>query len=368
MDGGGLLQEPQVRVDTVGVAFPIRDFDRQGCTVSITGYGTPEEMHRYRRTLPGGGFLATGVGGMAWVEASLPKRLSGENVEGLTLGQAEAQIRQMVREASRWVEPGEPAPITKASVRRHSGTKRRAGSLFATELTTELHRERDLAGMCSVEDPKVTRLDLVRDFQLKDTTVLGPVLDGLATVPRVGRVKVRRFADADRGQAQTLTVGPMAWKATLYDKDAETGGRAEGVLRFEARLHADQLRSEYASKNGGQVGTVADFEEAKLRRLARSWFGRAGFDREVMAMDVLWRKVLGSELSPRERATFVGWCDAVSRGMHGEVGLADKTERKYRNIAAELGVILEPAGDTTEVVSARIGLDYDAGHELLRVA
>ena len=74
-------------LDTVGFVFPIRpDFDTVGARVVggvVTGTtGTGGEgpfavdlrRARFAHELPGGGFVNLGLG-MAWVEASIPKRV-----------------------------------------------------------------------------------------------------------------------------------------------------------------------------------------------------------------------------------------------------------------------------------------------------
>lgn len=339
------MQDPEVRIDTIGVAFPIVDFERRGCTVSVSGYMTNDEQYRYRRKLDGGGFLATGVAGMAWVEASLPKRIDGENVEGVTLDQADELVEDLLEEAAGFVEPDGEGRVLRGTDGQATGS------------------------VVSFSDPKIVRLDLVRDFKLRSAANLSPLLDGLSSVPRVGRTKVRRFADGERNQAQTLTVGPKAWKATLYDKHIESNGlAAAGSLRFEARLHGEQLQSVFALEHGGKVGTLADLDEDRLRVLRRGWFERAGFDREVVAMDLLWDRIVETDLSARERATFIGWCDAVRRGRREDCGLGVVTERKYRNVAARLGITLERAEVASDLVNASIGLDYDQGCERILVA
>lgn len=322
---------PSAAVDTLGLSLPIEpDFDTVGCTITIDKAGTDDEGYRYRRTLPGGGFLATGVGGAAWLEASLPKRADadGSNVYALDLPSALETAREMVREAEAFVTPD----------------RRRDGHCF--------------------ELAKVVRLDLVRDFD--GISKMPDLLDGLSGVRQAGRAKVRRFADGERNMAQTLRVGPGAWASTLYDKRAETNGRApEGRLRFEARLHAEQLTSVGAAKNGGHVGCVADLEEQKLRRLRRWMFERVGFDREVAGMGQAIEKVFGDNgLSKRQQREV--WAYLTARPYGVDLGYHRNTAARLEAIVRRLGIVV--AGEILEPAAVTVRLDYDEGRQVLHAA
>jgi hypothetical protein len=311
------------QVDTVGIAFPVDDFDRAGCTVTVGNYAMPGETFKYSRKLDGGGFLATGVGNMGWCEASLPKRVDGENFEALQIGPAIDVLRTLYDEA---------------------------------------------ASHCAVpdghdfEESRVVRLDLVRDFHHVDNPTT--ILDGLASIDQPGRAKVRRFADPSANRAETLRVGPRAWGCTLYDKHVETGGRAPaGQVRFEARLHRPQLRSAFARANGGHFGCVADLIRAgnlhgttddgqALERASRAWFDRVGFGRDCQTDDALARRIELLELRPAIAASL--WCyltaPAIVRGWSAH------TVRKYRGLAADLN--LAPA---TNWATNVVRLDFDSG-------
>lgn len=363
-----LQDEIPARVDTIGIAFPVDDFNRQGMDHTITAEGTPTEAHRYRRNLDGGGFLSAGISNSVWVEASLPKRRDPDdrrNDVACLLPEAEEILRDMYDEARTHVE------VSK-------------GHHF--------------------EESKVIRLDLVRDFH--DVKGATPLLDGLADVVQPGRSKVRRFADPSRGQAETLRVGPKAWGCTLYDKYEESG-RQEGTedqLRFETRLHRDQLASVFARKNGGNVRVVGDLftrgsvdaletGESALARAQRAWFDRVGFgmaipdtrfmvdtfralqeprtvrDRFGNVVVVEGGKLLQVddelvELTPAKIGalwsylTLPGYRDAMHRN----------TARKYRALAEAAG--LGPNFSVSPNDEGRAGsivLDYDAG-TLLHVA
>jgi len=308
---------PAVVVDTVGVAVPLLE-------ASGSHLVRPERRVR----LPGGGFAATGVGDVLWVEGSLPKRRSGENVEGLPLADAADVVREMVDEAAAVVGV-------------------RLGSV----------REVDADGVVRVvspANPKIVRLDLVRDFQLSDPKLLSVVLDGLASVPQNGQAKVRRYADGKSGHAETLRVGPGSWAATLYDKHVETGGLAEkGRVRAEFRLRSRQLRSSRARRLGATIEALEDLDEKRGEQLRRAWWDLVGFGSWVGHRRSVWDALGETSMSDRERIFFVGWYAA--RRDRQELAVSDKTERKFRGVlrALELG----GSG------SCRVRLNYESGSE-----
>lgn len=307
-----------VRIDTVGVAFPenVDDFRE----------GTFRRGQRVR--LSGGGFVATGVGGMAWAEASLPNRQKRHNVEGLTLEESHDAIRDLVAEAC------EVLAVDKFEVQ-------------------EIDEDGVLTNI-SVENPKIVRLDLVRDFQLSKPARLGCLLDGLASLPQGGKSKVQRFSDGKSGFAETLRVGPGAWAATLYDKHAESGGLADpGRLRAEFRLRGRQLRSARVNKLAGSLVSQQDLSEERCEAIRRAWWDRVGFGSWVGGKQSVWDALGVSGLSDREKVFFAGWYSARESGHRLEI--SDKTERKCRAILAEL----ELGGDGGE----RLRLNYELGVE-----
>lgn len=361
-------QDPPARLDTVGIALPVADFDRVGCTHQIVAEGTEAESHRYRRPLAGGGFIGTGVGQMAWLEASLPKRADpdGDNSVALDLEPAMDVLRDLVAEALQFIDL-EPGTV--------------------------------------IDDGKVVRLDLVRDFFGVDRQT--ELLDGLASVVQPGRAKVRRFADPSANRAETVRVGPRAWGCTLYDKHTETGGKAPaGQVRFEARLHHDQLTSRFSTDLGARVNSVADLLRmsgsgraevyhmgrahlppkgaagpsinlrvvkgggrrierhsdggAALARAQRGWFERVGFHLEVRAPHELATKLAAAHFTSAEAAslwaflTLPGWAASCSRN----------TRSKYRRMALDLGVAPAFDGELVRYDAAegvRLRLDYDTG-------
>lgn len=318
------------KFDTIGIAVPIDDFDRVGCKHTIDNQHTAEEGHKWSRQLKGGGFLATGFGNRAWIEASIPKRVDkhSENTTALEAVEMVLGLEDLAEEASKFLS------------------------------LTEGHR---------FEDSKVIRVDFVRDFSGVDD--LGMILDGLAHVEQPGRSKVRRFADPSKGQAETLRVGPRAWGCTLYDKHAETGGSSAlappGSLRFEARLHQDQMSSTFNIKNGGGIRTVGDLmgRDERLASMQRAWFRRAGFDKVVMPRDQVGEMIRSlTEVTPAVRGSL--WAYLTLPGFAAD--LHRHTRRKYRQLASDLGVCPTwfRSDDTVRAVPETVGLDYDRGLSL----
>lgn len=326
-------------IDTVGVSFPIRDADTVGATASIVAMGTPEERHTYRRALPGGGFLAWGIGDHAWVEASLPKRVNEDNVEALPADQAVEAIRDMYAEALNYVEA-------------YNGDH--VYSMGTNDQPRLVPR--------SWQTATVKRLDLVRDFD--GVTAIDSLLNGLATVKQDGRSKVRRFADPERGRAETLRVGPKSWAATLYDKHAETKLAAPGRLRFEARLRSRQLRSADAQKIRSTIAHVSDISTERVQTMTSRMFERVGFDREVAGTAQLAAAINDcDDLSPRVKRELVGYL--AGRAMGIELEFSSNTERKYRKLAQRLGLVLT---DDCLAESFTARLDFESGTQVLTAA
>jgi hypothetical protein len=353
----GAVPEPEARIDTVGVAFPIAalpDADvmvRAGWEVkslsAVKGeggevrpgsglFGVGGYQARYSRRLDGGGFVAVGKGQMAWVEASLPKRQG--RWESLTLPEAMTEISAMVEDACQFVRPTDHGAAIPASDGRREHVVR-------------------------VDDPKVVRLDLVREFRLANPELLSPILDGLGNVHHPGRMTTRRYADGNNGQAQTLSIGPRAWKMTLYDKHTESKTWASdanlrmlpapaGSLRAEARLHGDQLSSRRAAAAGGTVARVVDLEEHKLRSLRRAWWDLTGCGATVTSAGHLFELVWAQPWSEAVRARFLGWV------QHPSMTFTNRhLEADCRRRAELLGVV---RGDLPAV---DVALDYDTGRE-----
>lgn len=403
-EGATVRLDVEARIDTLGLSFPIVDADENGATVTVLGAGTPEQAATFRRKLPGGGFLAWGMSGTAWVEASLPKRLGDDNVDGLVLDEALSAAEALFNEATAYVQPG---------VEGERVEDLTAGQLDPEVMvwhkqrvdpdTGEVLRERRLGLVprpplrrpvrpVRFEECSVKRLDLVRDFD--GVTAIGPLLDGLATVRQRGGHKVRRYADGEAQRAETLRVGPRtSWSCKLYDKHVESGSAlvlrrwveanlrrrraglpelprptlaAEpGRLRFEALLRAETFAQKGMREVlGTTVQRVADLEEKTLRKATRVMFERVGFDREVSGVAQVGERINALEgVTPRTKRELTAYLMATAAGI--DLAWSRNTERKYRDLAAQLGLVVTP-GSLGEAFTA--SLDFDAGTERVTVA
>ena len=318
------VTEPPVEVDTVRLVYQAAGpGDRTGASAQVVQLDEPGEGWRYSAPLRVGGFVSWGVAGMAAVELSVPKASAGHNVYGLRLAEAVDVAREAFAEAVERV----PA-------------------------------------VDGFEACRVNRIDLVRDFE--GVTRQMETLRAFSTVKPSGRAVSRLFQDASRGGAPTLTVGNGARHGTLYDKQAECRGQgetaqvislAEGRLRFEARLRKYQLRR-------AGVGQVLDLEEHKLGSMRRRVFEWVGYDREVTGMAKILSHVFNHDgLSRRERLSAIGFFVATAHGQPADDIVSKNTATKYRRIADELGLILDPGG--ADLGIALLRLDYDRGREVI---
>lgn len=311
-------------LDTLGFSYPVDSTNWQGGTVQFDDLGGPDEVSRCRQKLPSGGFVAfSSVSDRAWVEASLPKAFDGQNVAGLAVPDALEVARELFDEAQVY-------------------GRARQGWRF--------------------EDSGTVRVDGVRDFE--GVTSQTELLNGLAAVPRMARMKVRRYQDAQRNQAESLRVGPKAWNGQMYDKCAETKGEcAPGRLRSEFRLHRDQLTSERAKREGFVMRSLGDVSAEKVERMVRSSFELCAFDREVVGRAAVAEKVFGDNgLSGRVQDRL--WTYLTAPGAAGRMDR--NTAAKYRRLAADLGVTMAAAEE--EMADVFVRLDFDRGTEVCRVA
>lgn len=287
--------------------------------------GGPGDEHRYRRVMPSGASLMHGVGSVAKVEASLPKRL-GE-WQPLGIDEAWGVMHELWLEASEYVtlKPGQ-----------------------------------------TLDSARLSRVDCTRD--VSGVLDIGQALDAFASRPLDQRWKKRRYADAEANSAQTYRVGPKAWSHVAYDKEAETAGRAPGgTLRLETRVTRDLMGSQEVIDAGAAMHRVQDLEAHRVDALSRLVIRRTGMDQKVAAMDQLAKSVMAHPLlSARERQACLGYAVQVSLGMRPEGD--PKTVRKYRRVLEDLGVTPGPGCMEGLTGAYSMWLDLDRGEAVYEAA
>lgn len=230
------------------------------------------------------------------------------------------------------------------------GTVRDVVDALACELMAPAVRNAD---QC-----RVKRLDVARDFDVERPDFY---LSGLGPIRRPWARRNLVHFDPSRNGAQTLMVGSGAGLVRLYDKHAETGGKApEGSLRWEA-----ECRSGWATNYGG-IRTVGDLKDnTTVATLAGNRWEWSAMGVEVSARSRVLEKVKRSGLSPAKQMAFMGWLMYNAEGIDPKV--SRNTAALYSQLARGLGVALGPevVGDATGFVGR---LDWASGREVLRAA
>jgi hypothetical protein len=205
----------------------------------------------------------------------------------------------------------------------------------------------------------VKRLDVARDFDGIDQAPT--MIRALAPIHRPWARRNLVHADPTRLGAQTLMVGSGAGVVRLYDKHAETSGVAPvGSVRWEA-----ECRSGWLASYGG-MKRLQDVNEDSASRLARNRWEWSQMGAEVAGdLGRLVGRVRASELTEREQAGFLGWLVMEAAGEAWVPG-SRTTLAKYRKVQRDLGIAAPTDLVTTGAVVRR--LDWDSGHEVLRVA
>jgi len=260
-------RDPFRGVDTIRVGGGISCWDPSApWALSLSPSESGMTLDSARMKLPSGGVVDV-RSGTAFVEASVPKYLAGENVEPATIGEARDVAGAMIREAR--------------------------------EVVT------------FIEDPRrVTRLDCVRDFT--DVPELAVILGGLSHTPLTGRKRRRLYNDPQRGAAETLQVGTKtAGGGTLYDKAKESGREDLSRLRFEARERTRSL-------NRAGVLFIEDINKASMSLLRARRFAWAGFDRPISSIDATVAAVVASDIPDGSKYQILGYLMLLERKL--EVG------------------------------------------------
>lgn len=258
-----------------------------------------------RRRLPSGAVLDV-IGSSAWVEASAPKARDGHNLSGLAPADARLQASAWLLEAAQWVD-----------------------------------LDPDDVG-------RVTRLDVVRDFDLEDPGRVHLVLGGLACLPVDGRQHRKAYADPTRGGAQTVWIGTRrAGGGRCYDKGRESGAlEAAGRLRFEGEERTRAL---------GRAGIrrLEDVTPEAAERAARLRWEVCGFGRPFDALAGAVGAVMGhSGLTEGQRLAALGYLTLLDTGWIGR--LERSRDYRLRRILRGLPVPSRGHGEAWR-------LDFDRG-------
>ncbi len=334
-----------VGVDRLSLSAPVRDFERD-----------PRAWNTITDNLPGSdqGRVSHGVS-VPWRNGSLYVGAQVIRATGQTVGKIEFNPSRASEEPgaghSTRSDPkcSEQPPASGVSLATAETARRTAAE--AWELAGEL-----VEWSGPQEGARVRRIDTARDFE--GVADGGALIRALAPIHRPWARRNLVHADPQRNGAQTLMVGSGAGVARLYDKHAESKGRApEGTLRWEA-----ECRSDWASKYGGIV-RFEDLTDARVTALATERWGWSSMGVEVAGMRRVVEKVRASDLSGREQASFLGWLVLESSGQAWEAGSA--TLAKYRRLQRELAIAVDDL-DQGETFYSR--LDFETGREVHRVA
>lgn len=318
-----------VGVDRVSVSFPLQAFNStegDWSSVTILNPGKDSQQVRYGTTEPVGG--ATAFLGVSVIKAT-----------GQATGKVELNPAR-VQDSEGWELAGVEA-VAPAVLRALRGGK-------------EYFRP-----SCPAGEAKVRRLDVARDFE--GVARSGSRIRALGPLHRPWARRNLVHADPARNGAQTLMVGSGAGVVRLYDKQAETKGRAPaGTLRWEAECRTAWLK---------QYGNVRHLEEVtatSVEELAKDRWEWSAMGCETGAMGRVYELVRSSGLSDREQATFLGWLWRQAAGDPWDVAFA--TAAKWRRWQRELGIVIEPGALDDQAGGLVSRLDWDSGRELYRAA
>jgi hypothetical protein len=180
--------------------------------------------------------------------------------------------------------------------------------------------------------PRVNRLDLVRDFDLRGS-VLGAdeVIGSMASVSTTLRAVKAHYRDATAKQAQTMMVRTKrGGSGRLYDKGRESGlEAAQGHVRFEAQERSRSLRR-------GGVLFLSDLGSADLEAMGKDRFAWCGFDTTFSPSVELFSRVRAdAELTEGQKLQLIAFYALGSEGM--AVTLERNRFYRLRKLARRFG-------------------------------
>lgn len=316
-------------IDKISVSFPLENFDRSPSSwdrVSTLYPETPRQARSYGVSVPLGEGLPRVFVGVQEVEAAT----------GPAFGKVECNPSR-VADPEGWGL----APVGAVRDALHQ----------ACDAALEVLRPG-----CQLEEMRVKRLDVARDFSTDHGEFY---LRGLAPVHRPYARQNMVHYDTERKGAQTLMVGSGAGMVRLYDKAAETEGRAPaGTLRWEA-----ECRSAWSSKYGG-IESVQDVNEENVQRLAQNRWEWSAMGTDVGAIERVVERARRSDMSAQQLCSFLGYVTLLANG--GGHHVHRNTARKYRVMSRELGVSI---GELEAHSAEFLGhLDFATGQEVLHAA
>lgn len=318
-------------MDRLSVVFPVSDFERDSTGwdgFQVKGPGTDHQ----RRLWSGSVEVVSGVRAFVGV-SEVP-----DHPQHRWWGKVELNPSRVV----------DPEGCSVAPVGELPGVMRRAARA-ASGL---------VAPVVSLAEFRVSRLDVARDFSAVDE--VSSLIGALGAVHRPWSRRHLVHADPKRNGAQTLMVGSGAGVVRLYDKAAETKGKAAlGTLRWEAECR------EWADRYGS-VRSLRDVTGENVEALCRDRWEWSAMGTEVAGdLGRLVHSVGASGLSAAHQRAFLGWLVEQAAGVERSA-MSQTTLAKYRRLQRELGIAAPAELRGTIAVLRR--LDFDSGREVVRVA
>jgi hypothetical protein len=293
-------------IDTIRVGGPCGSVDQRAPGWRFAGETVEGGVRvlRRNRSLPGGGVLdvcVTKTGVTAWVEASVPRMVRGDNLRPASVREAVDVATGMTETASPW-----------------------------------LHFEGPLS---------INRLDAARDID--DVVDMAPILLGLSGAAVAGRKVRDLYRDPQASSAQTLMTRNKSRAVRAYNKGEESGApEAVNVLRLEAQTRRRALRSM-------GIGSLELLREEDVYKCGKSGFDWANLGAPLAPMDDALVKVLGAdELTVPARLKLIGYMVACSHGMDASI------DRRRRS---DLRKSLQKVGAFTAETTNVVRLDFERG-------
>jgi hypothetical protein len=315
----GSKSEPRgVGVDRLSFSFSVADFDRDvSAWASVTTHNPGADHERQVFSSYGARGVFVGVmdnpglpgGYIGKVEANPARVLDPDGWEGLDPSRLFEAVEKMGRTAGELVRPAGP-----------------------------------------IVEARVKRLDVCRDFETDDPA---SIVRGLGPVHRPWSRRNLVHFDPARGGAQTLMVGSGSGVVRLYDKHAETKGKApKGTLRWEVEARQDWCR------NYGGIAQLGDIKEETVTGLAANRWDWSAMDRQVSGTDELIEQVMRLDVSTTVKERLIGHLVMQQKGC--AYPMAKATSAKYRRLARDLGVVHDPE----RVGKGSTWLDWDTAEQM----